>query len=139
MTHAANSLTIDPTFRLQKHVAKLESERTEEIGRLKTELAKLRKENQEAITTIYEHNLVLKNLNEKIKQQNVEREQQQAERDKQFHEAYGKLVRDSQDMIRELLDEKTEDIASKCNLDANVLRKTIKQKAEQKLRHKQLN
>lgn len=31
MTHAADSLTIDPRFRLQKHVAKLETERTEEI------------------------------------------------------------------------------------------------------------
>ena len=35
MTHAADSLTIDPTFRLQKQVAKLESERTEEIAKLK--------------------------------------------------------------------------------------------------------
>ena len=59
MIHAADSLTIDPTFRLQKHVAKLETERTQEIDRLKTELAKLREENQESVTTIYEHNTKL--------------------------------------------------------------------------------
>ena len=35
MTHAADSLTIDPTYRLEKQVTRLESERTEEIARLK--------------------------------------------------------------------------------------------------------
>ena len=35
MTHAADSLTIDPNFRLQKQVVKLESERIEDIARLK--------------------------------------------------------------------------------------------------------
>ncbi len=34
MTHSADSLTIDPTFRLQKHVAILETEKTEEIAEL---------------------------------------------------------------------------------------------------------
>jgi hypothetical protein len=60
-----------------KHVAKLETERTQEIDLLKAELAKLREKNQEAATTIDEHNLVLKNLNDNFKKQ-------QAERDKQF-------------------------------------------------------
>ena len=55
----------------------IESERTEEIARLKAELAKLREQNQESVTTIGEHNLVLKNLNDNFKKQ-------QAERDKQF-------------------------------------------------------
>ena len=52
---------------LQKHVTKPETERTEEIDKLKDELAKLREENQEAATTIDEHNLVLKNLNNNLK------------------------------------------------------------------------
>jgi predicted methyltransferase len=59
MTHAADSLTIDPTFRLQKMVTRLETERTEEIVRLKAELTKLREESQESVTTIYEHNTKL--------------------------------------------------------------------------------
>jgi integrase len=59
MTHAADSLTIDPTFRLQKQVTRLETERTEEIVRLKAELTKLREESQESVTTIYEHNTKL--------------------------------------------------------------------------------
>ena len=78
MTHAADSLTIDPNLRLQKQVTRLESEKSEEMARLKADLAKLRVENQEAATTIYEHNLVLKNLNDNFKKQ-------QAEHDKQFH------------------------------------------------------
>jgi integrase len=74
MTHAAESLTIDPTFRLQKQVTRLKTERTEEIDRLKAELAKLREENQESATTIDEHNLVLKNLNDNFKKQQAERD-----------------------------------------------------------------
>ena len=35
LTHAADALTTDPTFRLENQVTKLESERTEEIARLK--------------------------------------------------------------------------------------------------------
>jgi hypothetical protein len=35
MTHAAYSLTIDPTFRLQRQVAKLETERDNDIANLK--------------------------------------------------------------------------------------------------------
>lgn len=62
MTHAADSLTIDPTFRLQKHVAKLETERTEEIERLKTEMVKLWEESHAFATSIDESNLVLKNM-----------------------------------------------------------------------------
>jgi peptidoglycan hydrolase CwlO-like protein len=52
---------------LQKHVTKLETKRTEEIDKLKDELAKLMEENQEAASTIDEHNLVLKNLNNNLK------------------------------------------------------------------------
>ena len=66
MTHAADSLTIDPTFRLQKQVTKLETERTEEIDRLKAELTKLSIENQQAATTIYEHNTKLYERNNDI-------------------------------------------------------------------------
>ncbi|MGC2427635.1 MAG: tyrosine-type recombinase/integrase, partial [Nitrososphaeraceae archaeon] len=44
MTHAADSLTIDPTFRLQKQVAKLESESTDEVARLRSELANVNEE-----------------------------------------------------------------------------------------------
>ncbi len=146
MIHAADSLTIDPTFRLQKRVAKLESERTEDIARLKSELTKANEANQEASNLIHEHNqmiqehnIILKNLKEKIKQENVEREQQQAKRDREFHEAYGRLVRDSQNIIRELLDEKAEDIASKFNLNAEAIKKSIRRKAEQKLQQRQLN
>jgi integrase len=39
INHAVDSLTIDPTFRLQKRVARLESERTEEIAKLKEQYA----------------------------------------------------------------------------------------------------
>jgi hypothetical protein len=65
---------------------------------------------------IREHNLILKNLNEKVKQQ-------QAERDIQFHEAYGEVVRKGHEMIRELLDEKTQDIASKFGLNLDDIKK----------------
>jgi len=51
LTHAADALTIDPTFRLQKQVTKLESEKTEEIDRLKKQVSKLEAESNEDTKT----------------------------------------------------------------------------------------
>jgi hypothetical protein len=48
LKHAVDSLTIDPTHRLQKQVSKLESEKTEEIARLRTELAKIKEDKEES-------------------------------------------------------------------------------------------